>query len=70
MTYAVAAAMLETFFNPLFWAGDLTHASIASQATAVKFLIHWATVELQLVIYSLITIFLNSLKIKNTFLTF
>ena len=31
-------------FNPLHWAGDQTHTLAATQATAVGFLIHCATV--------------------------
>ena len=31
------------YFNPLHWAGDQTSASIATQATAVGFLLHGAT---------------------------
>ena len=30
-------------FNPLYWAGDRTQASVATQGAAVRFLIHYAT---------------------------
>lgn len=44
---AVAATCLccSWSFNPLHRARDGTHASTATSAAAVRFLIHWATAE-------------------------
>ena len=40
-------------FNSLCWARDWTHASIATQATAVRFLTHYATVGTPVWVFNL-----------------